>query len=141
MPREFEESHLTRIVKAARAGLSYYESPDGWWRAIAQLAKSRRSPNEPIESCIERLIKYDPDISRMDKMRRAALLDDGRKRQTRPRIHQPLPRSIHWAENRLNELSMAAAKKEGISFEQSYRALIDTPEGKDLLQKMRSARP
>jgi hypothetical protein len=132
--------YFQNLAKAARAGLASYGTPQDWHEAIETLAKAERREGESIEAAYARLTREDEDAQRFDTMRRQALAEaDLRKARTagRPRKHTPENVKISKAESKLFELAKARAQRDGTTFEQSFVAVIDEPEGAALYKQTR----
>lgn len=131
---------MLNMLKAARAGLSFYASPDEWHRAIVAVSEANREQGESVEMAEARLTKSDETVRQFDKMRREALADADRERiekRGRPRTYSPAPVSITKAERSLFELAKRHAQTHSTTFEQAFVAVIDTPEGGQLYRETR----
>ena len=132
---------LTNLVKAARAGLAHYATPDTWHSAIVNLAKANRQPGETPEQAEVRMLREDSTVRQFDIMRREALAmaDVQKAKGGRPRKYHPTGEQAAMtdAEDRLAKRAMARAQRDGTSFEKAFVAEIDTPEGRELYIKTR----
>lgn len=135
---------LMNMLKAARAGMDHYASPDEWHRAIVAVAESNREQGESVEMAEARLTKSDETVRQFNKMRIAALASADRDRiekRGRPRTYNPAPVTISKAEKSLFELAKRHAQTHRTTFEQGYVAVIDTPEGRELYRETRKVAP